>query len=225
MIKAVIFDMDGLMFDTERLTKKIWDEVGNELGRPHVSSIMPETMGVRLDRSEEIFRRHFGPDFPYRKFLAEYRDRFSRRIEAEGVPVRPGLFRLLDYLKREGYVCAVASSTSRRKVLRYVEKAGVAGYFARIICGDMVEKSKPDPQIYETAARGIGMEPKDCLVLEDSPNGILAAYRAGMKVVMVPDQVRPDERLRPMLFACAESLSDVIPLLAGRNGGKAGGGE
>lgn len=215
MIKAAIFDMDGLMFDTERLTRDIWNELGNELGYANVSAVMPETMGVRLDLSGSIFHRHFGADFPHKKFIGEYRKRFDEKIRTEGVPVKTGLHELLDYLKQKGYVCAVASSTSQKRVLQYCGTAGITGYFQKIICGDMVEKSKPDPQIYLTAAKEIEMEPQDCLVLEDSPNGCLAAYRAGMKVVMVPDQVQPDEKLNSMIFACVKTLKDVIPLLDG----------
>lgn len=215
MIKAVIFDMDGLMFDTEQLTKEIWDELGGKFGYKNVSSVMPDTMGVRLDLSADIFRRHFGEDFPHREFVEEYRKRFDEKIRKDGVPVKTGLYRLLDYLKREGYVCAVASSTSRKRVLQYCDTAKVTGYFQKIICGDMVERSKPDPQIYLTTAKEINTAPETCLVLEDSPNGCLAAYRAGMKVVMVPDQVQPDGRLHSMLFAVVKTLEDAIPLLDG----------
>ena len=213
MIKAVIFDMDGLMFDTESMTRDLWNEVGAEMGYRHVSAVMPETMGVRLGQSGDIFRRHFGPDFPYDAFVAEFRRRMRENIEKKGVPVKPGLYDLLKYLKRENIPCAVASSTSRKKVLKYCDKAGVTGYFQKIICGDMVEKSKPDPQIYLTAARELGTAPERCMALEDSPNGCLSAFRAGMKTVMVPDLVRPDEAACARLFACVPTLRDVIPLL------------
>jgi HAD superfamily hydrolase (TIGR01509 family) len=222
MIEAVIFDMDGLMFDTESLTRDLWNTVGAEMGYSHVSSVMPETMGVRLNESSGIFLRHFGPDFPYEKFVAEYRRRFDETIETKGVPVKDGLYDLLESLRHQGIPCAVASSTSRENVLSYCGRAGVTGYFRKIICGDMVEKSKPDPQIYLTAAREIGMEPEHCMALEDSPNGCLAACRAGMKTVMVPDQVQPDEALRSRIFACVASLRDVIPLLGGRRPGESG---
>ncbi len=118
------------------------------MGYQHASVVMPETMGVRLGQSGDIFRRHFGSDFPYDEFVEEYRRRFAEWIEAKGVPVKPGLYELLDYLKREKIPCAVASSTSRKNVVHYCEKACVADFFQKIICGDMVEKSKPDPQIY-----------------------------------------------------------------------------
>ncbi len=141
-------------------------------------------------------------------------------IETKGVPVKDGLYDLLEYLKREKIPCAVASSTSRKNVLHYCDETKVTGYFQKIICGDMVEKSKPDPQIYLTAAREIGMAPEHCMALEDSPNGCLSARRAGMKTVMVPDQVQPDEAMRARLFACVSSLRDVIPLLENCDAGR-----
>ena len=213
MIQAIIFDMDGLMFDTEAMTRDLWNTIGAEMGYKHVSAVMPETMGVRLAQEGDIFRRHFGPDFPYETFVTEFRRRFAERIESEGVPVKEGLYDLLEYLRREKIPCAVASSTSRKNVLHYCDQTKVTGYFQKIICGDMVEKSKPDPQIYLVAAREIGMAPEHCMALEDSPNGCLSARRAGMATVMVPDQIQPDEKMREGLFACVPSLRDVIPLL------------
>lgn len=213
MTEAVIFDMDGLMFDTENLTHTLWNEIGAEIGFPDLASLMPETMGVRFADSGPIFRRRYGPGFPHEAFVAEYRRRFAEIIEAKGVPVKEGLYDLLEYLKREKIPCAVASSTRRENVLKYCGKTGVTGYFEKIICGDMVEKSKPDPQIYLTAARELGTAPERCMALEDSPNGCLSAFRAGMKTVMVPDLVQPDEAARARLFACVPTLRDVIPLL------------
>lgn len=213
MTDAVIFDMDGLMFDTEELTRVLWDQLGEEFGYHHVSAVMPETMGVRLDENGPIIKRRFGEDFPFTAFVTEYRRRFTETIRIHGVPVKEGLYDLLEYLRREHIVCAVASSTSREKVLDYCGKANVTDYFQTILCGDMVEKSKPDPQIYLTAARELDFAPSRCMVLEDSPNGCLSGIRAGMKTVMVPDQFQPAEDLRAMLAACVPTLRDVIPLL------------
>jgi HAD superfamily hydrolase (TIGR01509 family) len=213
MTDAVIFDMDGLMFGTEQLTHELWDQLGEELGYRNVSAIMPETMGVRLKESEPIFKRRFGHDFPFTAFVAEYRRRFAQKIQTHGVPVKEGLYDLLEYLRREHFVCAIASSTSREKVLEYCGKTNVTQYFQTILCGDMVERCKPDPQIYLTTARELGTAPERCMVLEDSPNGCLSAIRAGMKTIMIPDQVQPTEELRAKLTACVPTLRDVIPLL------------
>jgi HAD superfamily hydrolase (TIGR01509 family) len=213
MIEAVIFDMDGLMFGTEQLTRELWDKLGEELGYHNISVIIPETMGVRFNESEPIFKRRFGPDFPFTVFAAEYLRRFTKEIQTHGVPVKEGLYDLLEYLRQEHFICAIASSTMREKVLEYCNKANVTQYFQTFICGDMVEKCKPDPQIYLTTAQVLGIAPSRCMVLEDSPNGCLSAIRAGMKTVMVPDQVQPTEELRAKLAACVPTLRDVIPLL------------
>ena len=213
MTEAVIFDMDGLMFGTEEMTHNLWQKMGTEMGYPGLASVMPETMGVRLADAGPIFRRHYGDRFPFDRFITEFRRRAEEEINTNGVPVKDGLYDLLNYLRQEAIPCAVASSTARIKVLKYCDKAGVTQYFQKIICGDMVEKSKPDPQIYLTAARELGFAPENCMALEDSPNGCLSAYRGGLRTVMVPDQVQPDEAMRARLFACVPTLRDVIPLL------------
>ena len=203
------------MFDTERMTARIWNELGREYGVQNLSSLMPETMGANHERIRGIFRRRVGREFPFETFLRRTRERADEIVAREGIPVKPGLFELLDFLKKGGYTIAAASSTERTRVLRYFRIAGVIGYFQAVICGDMVRKSKPDPDIYLAAAKATGTAPEECMALEDSPNGCLSASRAGMKAVMVPDLVRPDKKLHSILSACVPTLRDVIPLLSG----------
>lgn len=210
--------MDGLMFDTEALTAQIWDELGAEMGYGRISSIMSETMGVKTNLSGPIFSRHFGQDFPFEEFMRRSKEKSDRFLEQHGVPVKPGLFLLLDYLKYTGLACAVATSTSEARAMKWLQQSGAAGYFSRIVCGSMLAKSKPEPDIYLLAAKETGSDPKACMALEDSPNGCLSAFRAGMMTVMVPDLVQPDEALRSKLFACLPALSDVVPLLERLNG-------
>lgn len=222
MIRAVLFDMDGLMFGTERLIAGIWDRIGEERGFGRLSSVMAETMGMRSG-VREVFLRHFGESFPYGWFREEYRRRMDEEIRENGLPVKPGLYLLLDWLKRRGdFRLAVASSTSRAHVMQYCGMARVTEYFDAFVCGDMVSQGKPDPEIYLAASRKLGVPPQEALVLEDSPNGCLAGLRAGAKVVMVPDCVQPDEALRARLAAVAGSLAEVIPLLERAEGGAAG---
>ncbi len=213
MVQAVIFDMDGVMFDTERLSREIWEEVGGEFGVPDIAAFHPRLMGAKMEEIRSFLCEHCGPGFRAGDFLAETGRRLDARLAAQGVPVKAGLRGLLEYLKKEGYLRAVASGTRREKVMRYLKETGITGYFQKIICGDMVKVGKPDPQIYLTVAAELGVKPADCMVLEDSPNGCTAGYRAGMKTVMVPDQVRPDARLRSIVFACVPSLREVVPLL------------
>lgn len=213
MIQAVIFDMDGLMLDTERLTQKVWHQVGEEMGYPQAEKMMSKAMGVRSDMTQRIFLEHFGQDFPFDIFVKKSKKLTDSFIEKNGVPVKEGLFELLRYLRSAHIPAAVATSTSRVRAMDYLGRARLTGFFDKIICGDMVQKSKPDPDIYLTAARAVGMTPNGCMALEDSLIGCKSALAAGMKTVMVPDLVQPEEELRARLFACVPSLRDVIPLL------------
>jgi HAD superfamily hydrolase (TIGR01509 family) len=139
-------------------------------------------------------------------FVSEY-------IEKNGVPQKPGLVELLEYLKERQYKIVVATSTDAVRANFYFEKAGLGHYFDSIICGDSVAARKPAPDIYLKACEMIFTAPGECLALEDSPIGILAAHRAGMKPVMIPDLLLPDEETKKLLFAQLSSLVDVIDLL------------
>lgn len=213
MIKAVIFDMDGVMFDTEALTVGAWEKASQALGCSSVKSIIGKCMGLTPVHIKKLFLDTFGSDFPYDDFIQFGKDYSADFIQKNGVPVKPGLYELLDYLKENGYKIAVATSTSQASAMKHFESAKVTGYFDQIICGDMLEKSKPDPDIYLKAAAALQVVPQYCMAIEDSPNGLTSAYRAGMKTVMVPDLVALNAELEKMLFACVPSLRDVIPLL------------
>ncbi len=213
MVKAVVFDMDGVLFDTEKLTAESWEKAGEALHCSSIMSVISEFLGLNSVYQKKRFHEIFGEDFPYEEFINYGRKYSENYIKEHGIPIKPGLFELLDYLKANGYHIAAASSTRHATVLRHFKEAGITEYFDTIIGGDMVEKSKPDPDIYLHAAASLGFAPQDCLALEDSPNGLTAAYRAGMKTVMVPDLIAPTPELEKMLYACVPSLSAVIPLL------------
>jgi haloacid dehalogenase superfamily, subfamily IA, variant 3 with third motif having DD or ED len=213
MIQAVVFDMDGVLFDTERLCLNLWKQVCAKMGLTDVTKYSAEYMGLNSVQSRKCFFDHFGADFPYDEFMAECRKTEFEEIERSGVPVKPGLYEILEYLKQNHYLVAAATSTRRATVLKHFENAKITGYFDQIICGDMVEHSKPDPEIYLKAASALGLAPQDCMAVEDSPNGITSASRAGMKTVMVPDLVQPTPELRELFDACVPSLNDLITLL------------
>nr|WP_319487592.1 HAD-IA family hydrolase [uncultured Caproiciproducens sp.] len=213
MIKAVILDMDGTMFDTERLSAEGWKKAGETLGCSDVMKILEQVIGLTAAAEQKLFLKTYGPDFPFEDFRKIGNDYFKDYIKQNGVPVKDGLFELLDYLTQKGYKIAVATSSSRETTMRHFKNTKITGYFDQIICGDMLEKSKPDPDIYLKASQALQISQEECMALEDSPNGILSAYRAGMKTVMVPDMVKPNPELEKMLVACVPNLHDIIHVL------------
>lgn len=213
-IQAAIFDMDGLMLDTERLTKRLRRQATEEMGIPY-RDLIDRIMGRSEPEVRRVFLEEYGPDYPYDEVKERIR-RLRREYLAENpVPVKPGLFPLLEYLKKEGIPAAVASSTYRAVALPLLEQAGIAPWLTGMVFGDMVQRSKPDPDIFLLAARQLEAEPAACVVLEDSPNGILAAHRAGMLPVMVPDLLEPDPELEKILYGRVERLDQVIILMEG----------
>jgi len=207
-MKAVLFDMDGLMFDTERVFVKAWDYVGEQLGLGKTGYMVMKTMGSNIEGCNRIWREEFpGVDIDAmwghtRDFLEDY---YSRNT----VTVKKGLYELLEHLKGAGYKLAVASSTKKEKVEHHLQSADVRQYFDAVIGGDMVEKSKPEPDIYQTAAAALGVSPEECYALEDSRNGLLSAYRAGCKVIHVPDLWQPDDTVKSFILGPFEDLLAV----------------
>lgn len=216
-MNAVVFDMDGLMFDTERVFVQAWDYAGEKMGIGKAGYMTIKTLGMNVGASRQVWLDEFGDRYneeELRKYSREFRDNYYANNR---VPVKKGLYILLDYLKEQGYKLAVASSTPRWEVERHLKDAGVYDYFQAVICGDMVTKSKPEPDIYLTACEAIGVQPVDALALEDSRNGLLSAHRAGMKVIMVPDLWEADEEVKSFLWTMCSDLEEVKGFLEVQN--------
>lgn len=213
MIKGVAFDMDGVMFDTERLTAEAWGAAGEQMGYTVPEELVLKPLGMNLACTREIFLRHFGREFDFDAFNDRKNAYVAASVEKNGMPLKPGLMELLDYLQSRRYAMTVATSTDRNIVSYYFEKAGISRYFPEIVCGDSVEHSKPAPDIYLKACEILRLAPFECFALEDSPNGIRSACGAGMKPVLIPDLVEPDEEIRNMAYAEVPSLFAVIELL------------
>lgn len=212
-IKGIIFDMDGLMIDTEKYLVKFWIQAALEFGydmkREHVLEIRSLAGKYAIPKLQNIF----GKDFSYpdiRKRRAELMNNF---IEKNGVEKKYGLDLLLEYLKKNGYKIAVATATEKERAEYYLKSINVYHYFDTIVCGSMIENGKPEPDIYLKACDEIGLEPKECIALEDSPNGILSAYRAGCNPIMIPDLSEPDEETLKLLYSKADNLEKVIEIL------------
>ena len=186
-MKAVIFDMDGVLFDTERLAVKCWDTIGVEVGLGKVGYMVMKTLGRTREESVKIFKEEFGEKFDNDIFQAHYKAYLDKYYKAHRVPLKDGVIEILEYLKDNGYKTAVASSSSERSVLHHLKDAEIEGFFDKIICGDKIKKSKPEPDIYITAAQSLGVPCGECYAVEDSQSGLISAHRAGMKVVYIPD--------------------------------------
>ncbi len=205
--------MDGLMFDTERVFVMTWDYAGEKIGIGKAGYMVHKTLGMNVEMSRKIWQEEFG-DRCDEAELKKYSKEFLTQYYSENtVPVKKGLYVLLEYLKEQNYKLAVASSSSKWEVENHLKETGVYEYFSAIVCGDMVEKSKPEPDIYLKACEAVGENPANCYALEDSRSGLLAAYRAGCKPIMIPDLWQPDEEIENILFAKFDDLEQVKEFL------------
>lgn len=208
-MNTVIFDMDGLMFDTESVFMKAWDYAGEKMGIGKAGYMTMKTLGMSIVMSRKIWIDEFG-DIYNEDALRKYTKEFLEQYYAENkVPIKKGLYKLLDYLHKKEYKLAVASSSPRWEVEKHLKDADIFDYFSVIVCGDMINVSKPEPEIYLKACELLKEKPKDCYALEDSKNGLLSAYRAGCKPIMVPDLWQPDEEITRLLFGKFVDLEEV----------------
>jgi len=213
MINGVIFDMDGLMFDTERVFFDTWDYAGEKIGVGKAGYMVIKTLGMSLSMTRDLWHEEFGDQYDEVNFRRYSKEFLAGYYEKNRVPVKLGLYELLTFLSGNGYKMCVASSSPEWEVRHHLEDAGVAHYFAAIVCGDMVENGKPNAEIYLKACDAIRERPRNCMALEDSQSGILSAFRAGCKAVMIPDLWEADEKTESMLYAKAKSLDEVVGIL------------
>ncbi|HWR10341.1 MAG TPA: HAD family phosphatase [Rectinemataceae bacterium] len=213
-IEAVAFDMDGLMFDTERVAIELWMAAGAVEGWKIGLELLKSFAGQPeyLDRQRLI--EVLGPDFPYDSIVAKRLDMEAEYFLKNEIPIKPGLVDIIAFFGAKGLPMAVATSTPRYRALPLLGKAEVLDCFAFALCGDEVTNPKPSPEIYLKAARKFGVAPGSCLVFEDSRAGIAAASAAGTIPVMIPDQMEPDEAARSRAARVFGSLSEVRDWLA-----------
>ena len=201
-IDGIIFDMDGVITDTEKWLQRYYLKAAEELGFTKI-------------KAEHILEiRSLPAEIAEKKMKSLVCDDF----EKYGLEKKKGIDELLRYIKKKGLKCSVATATPAERTKEYLTRLGIISYFDEIVCADMVEKGKPEPDIYIEAAKRLGLPEASCIALEDSPNGVLSAYRAGCVTVMVPDLTQPDEKTSELIYAKADSLLDVIDIISKING-------
>lgn len=204
--KAVIFDMDGVIFDTERVYLEIWKSVFEKYGYKMTKELYITVMGTGRKNVIKTFLENFGDDLPIEKMYEEKDNQLFYIIENQGIPLKKGVKELFSMLKEKNYKIALATSAKRDRVEKQIKDKWLKESFDAIVCGDDVEKGKPSPDIFLKAAKEIDVEPENCFVVEDSPAGIKAAFSGGMKGIHVEDLKVADEDI---LKYCQKSFKDL----------------
>lgn len=204
---GALFDMDGLVLDTEKTYHKVWKEAGKAYGYNVTEEMVSALMGGGYDNTKAMFERIFGKEFPFDKVRKLRTEMLNEIFEKEPPEIKSGFAELISYLKKTGRKTALATSTERSRAMKLLISAGVdENAFDETVCGDEVTESKPNPEIFIKAAAKIGVPPSRCLVFEDSFNGIKAAHAAGAMPVMVPDTVFPTEEIKNLCFRVQKTL-------------------
>jgi len=207
--KAIIFDMDGVIFNTEVLSRRLWREVFAEYGYDFTDTTYKKLIGRSMPAAYRILAEEYGPELPITE-LAEKQDRLWQEATTDFVEKKPGIHEILDFLNGISMPCAVGSSTNHIEVEERLALNGLRDYFDVVVGGDYVESAKPAPDIFLKCAEYLKVEPADCLVIEDSVNGLKAAKAAGTQAIMIPDLIPASEAAAEGLdFTTYASLGDL----------------
>ena len=211
---ALIFDMDGLLLDTERIDRDAFEEACRDVGWPSPDmKVYENCIGVSGRDGDTILRDGYGPTFPAEDVHKIWRKRVRDHGAIRPADVKPGATELVSYCRERRIPCGLATSTHARFAVRKLALAGLGGYFSVMVTGDTVRRGKPDPEPYLTAAERLGTPPERCWALEDSANGVRSAVAAGCRVFQIPDLVAPSRQLRQLGHDVVASLYDVLEAL------------
>ncbi|GLR05577.1 phosphatase [Vibrio hyugaensis] len=206
--QAAIFDMDGLLLDTERVCMRVFQEACEAQNLPFHKDVYLSIIGRNAAGIEVIFRKAYGEDLD--RLHKEWRTRYDAVVKHQAIPVKDGVIELLEWLKEKGIPTAVATSTAKEVAQKKLELAGLSKYFDNLTTGCEVSHGKPDPEIYLLAASRLNIDPSKCLAFEDSNNGVRSSVAANMVTFQIPDLVDPCEEVRAFDHAIVPSLHDVL---------------
>ena len=213
MIKAIIFDMDGLMIDSERVTFECYQERLKDMNLTMDEEFYKTLLGKPIKGIYQRFYDVYGNDFPIENVIQDVHQLMAERFETEGVPVKKGLVELLHYLKDNNYKTIVATSSNRDRVDKILAQAKITEFFDDSICGDEVTKGKPNPEVFLKSCQKLGVNVDEAIVLEDSEAGIQASYDANIKVICIPDMKYPEKQFEEKTFKILKDLTEVTAYL------------
>ena len=213
MIKAILFDMDGTLIDSERLNLEFMIQTCKEFGFDVDPADILSLRSNDPETCNRVYRNKYGDSFDFYEIRERRRELMRNHIAENGLPVKPGVYELMAHLKSIDVKTAVVTSTQYDRAMNYMKMIGLDTELDSVISAHMVKNGKPAPDVYLYASKIIGESPCDCLAVEDSPNGVRSAHAAGCKVAVVPDLTPPDDMMRRKSTWIVDNLADLIPII------------
>lgn len=207
-IKSIIFDMDGVIFDTELVYLEIWSKVFEKYGYKLQKEVYAEVLGTGRENVKKVFLNNYGNELPIDKMYREKDEDLEKAVD-KGIPLKQGAYEILYYLKNNNYKIALATSASKERALKQLRYADIEKFFDVIVSRDDVKETKPNPDIFLKAAKKLNVNPNECIVIEDSSAGIKAAFNAGMAGIHVVDLKEPDNEIIRNCYKSFNNLNDI----------------
>ena len=211
-MSTILFDMDGTLFDTEKMYHAAWKETINHFGYEISKERLLKLRSFGRPFCIEQFKEWYGQDFDYPEVLKYRRALVNDMLDEQGIPLKPDVCETLEELRKRGHSLSVVTATYYERAAKNLEETGLLKYFDRVICATMVEKGKPAPDVYQYACSELGIDPQEAYAVEDSPNGVMSAYKAGCRVIMIPDLSEATMEDRACCIAVAKGLPDLIDI-------------